>query len=1443
MMRFFLCSAALCVLAASATTLRAQSSVPSALVPWQKQSPLPRSFGQNETSYQSLALRATSFVNASTGWAVGEQGDIYNTVDGGKTWLPQRSPTRRNLSDVAFVNPSTGWIVGNDGIFSTTDGGKTWVLQTADIDGSALAFVNASTGWAVGSSGRILATTDGGKTWQRQTSTVINLLRDVYFADTQNGWAVGTDGVIATTDGGKTWSQQLMRSSALLQDNTLATVWFANASAGWAGGGDSTLVATTDGGKTWQRQDIHPDNTLERDVSKLFFVNPRTGWAVIGDRILMGTSDGGKTWQRLSAITPAGFVSDITFVNETTGWAVSSSYAISGYIRQHTIWNTSDGGKTWSQQRSSRTDTFTDIALLTTNPAVTTTALAIGPTVIAKTTNAGDFWATQPLLPRPDNFATPPQAVSFLDDKTGWAVCNFGRVFSTVNSGNDWKYLGRTSINHDLRDVAFVNASTGWAVGNGGGLVGGIVLKTSDSGKTWTQQLRTNGITDTLTSIQFVSPTTGYAVGTNGVLLTTSNGGTTWTKQDSKTVRSLYGVFFLNETLGFAVGGSSEASILRRTRDGGKTWERLPAPTEMALRSVHFANANAGYAVGDKGTMLATRDGGDSWSVLDIGVGSNLNAVVFANPVRGWVVGDSGVIVRTTNGGFMPEITLSAQTLNFGSIPAGTTTTQTFSLQARYLLEPLTITAPTGYTFDSGNAGSPTNQTNQRSTITLVPDDVNAATNATFTVRFTPAVDDTVRGRITIASGGAATGFVNVIGVGLNRATLRASVERIDFGAVRVGTSANATFTLINVGTTVGTLQNVGLTNIGLVPRLNSALSFKTSPSVQTLRPGDSVLVTITFAPPRVRLIDTTLAVFGAEFERRGSGVVIPVFGVSGQSSLEFTPDDHLVFNNLGVGRSDVSDLNLTNTGNLAARIDSVVLRSQNFRILQSIKTTILDPRRLLRISIEFAPQRTGNVSDSLFVYSADTTLTAIILGKGEPPLPAPELQEPADGRLNVVVAPSFRWRGVMQAQRYGIQIARDKSFPTNTVVFSDTVANLGAAPIKAFDNSTTYYWRVRAISDKQQSDWSSVYSFSTIRANPRIKEPEPIVIGDVVANQTERVSFNLTNLTKTDIQLDSARWIGNTTIFSHPRGQFPQPLPKSRTTPIIINFTPRDTISYTAVLQVFGGNDTAFVQVSGSGVNADAFTVATALSLRAIKKDGTSSDSIRSGDMLRLQIVLNTSDSAKLKQQRNKLRTATFNAKILIRNPSVLAVIGSSPTFPTNLSEENMAIRGKTIELNNIPRDTSVANGVIAELDAIALQGNDTSTSIEFLSFDWQGGAGNNQTTIRTVVDNTFTLSLCEVDGKPNLITITPRTALQAASPNPVTDVVEISFAVGSSGQTELYVMDVLGRRVKTIASRIFNFGEYTMTADISDLAIGSYRLVLQSPSNLVSQPLQIAR
>ncbi|HGJ65253.1 TPA: hypothetical protein ENS27_07665, partial [bacterium] len=74
------------------------------------------------------------FLNDKLGWAVGDNGIIVHTDNGGNEWKKQDLNTDTYLRTVHFADEKNGWIVGDDGfIAQTSNGGMTWVHQQSNI--------------------------------------------------------------------------------------------------------------------------------------------------------------------------------------------------------------------------------------------------------------------------------------------------------------------------------------------------------------------------------------------------------------------------------------------------------------------------------------------------------------------------------------------------------------------------------------------------------------------------------------------------------------------------------------------------------------------------------------------------------------------------------------------------------------------------------------------------------------------------------------------------------------------------------------------------------------------------------------------------------------------------------------------------------------------------------------------------------------------------------------------------------------------------------------------------------------------------------------------------------------------------------------------------------------------------------------------------------------
>ena len=172
----------------------------------------------------------------------------------------------------------------------------------------------------------------------------------------------------------------------------------------------------------------------------------------------------------------------------------------------------------------------------------------------------------------------------------------------------------------------------------------GNVVISVDEGRTWTQSLVPTRVL--LTGVSFPDAQHGWAVGHDGVILATSDGGLTWQRQDdgkqSDTI--LLDVLFLDATHGFAVGAYG---CFRATTDGGRTWTAgKPSPDE-----IHFNRITAGsdgylYLAGESGTLLVSTDGGQVWVKAEVPYAGSLFGALPLENGRVVLYGLRGHILR-----------------------------------------------------------------------------------------------------------------------------------------------------------------------------------------------------------------------------------------------------------------------------------------------------------------------------------------------------------------------------------------------------------------------------------------------------------------------------------------------------------------------------------------------------------------------------------------------------------------------------------------------------------------------------------------------------------------------------------------------------------------------------------------------------------------------------
>jgi gliding motility-associated-like protein len=175
--------------------------------------------------------------------------------------------------------------------------------------------------------------------------------------------------------------------------------------------------------------------------------------------------------------------------------------------------------------------------------------------------------------------------------------------YNTTN----WRFSNPKQFGFGLIDLDFADNNNGIAVGANGG-----IAYTTDGGATWkygafTFMSPVGILTSTaFQDVQFISATTAYAVGTNGCMAKTTDGGATWSFVRTplyNNVKNINTVWFLDANKGYIAGQHNNAPDLAPklyvTNNGGSTWDSIAAPIGGKTRVGYPNNPNVAPIIWD----------------------------------------------------------------------------------------------------------------------------------------------------------------------------------------------------------------------------------------------------------------------------------------------------------------------------------------------------------------------------------------------------------------------------------------------------------------------------------------------------------------------------------------------------------------------------------------------------------------------------------------------------------------------------------------------------------------------------------------------------------------------------------------------------------------------------------------------------------------------------
>jgi photosystem II stability/assembly factor-like uncharacterized protein len=239
--------------------------------------------------------------------------------------------------------------------------------------------------------------------------------------------------------------------------------------------------------------------------------------------------------------------------------------------------------------------------------------------------------------------------------QTGWtvAVGGAGEIRRSKEFLDDWDLIVPPAA-FDLFGVCCAGGAVLVAVG----AAGSGCLRSTNGGATWTQVVFANGELHAV-SRGYEDDDTVIAVGEDGEIWKSVDGGASWTAETSGTVDPFRGVSACAGAM-IAVGING---MIRRSVDVGETWSAVTSGTTENFWSVSGWGLVV-VAVGDAGTIRRSVNAGATWSTVTSGTTDDLFAVT-ASPSGRWTAcGAGGRILQSQDDG----LTWSSTTADTGDL-------------------------------------------------------------------------------------------------------------------------------------------------------------------------------------------------------------------------------------------------------------------------------------------------------------------------------------------------------------------------------------------------------------------------------------------------------------------------------------------------------------------------------------------------------------------------------------------------------------------------------------------------------------------------------------------------------------------------------------------------------------------------------------------------------
>jgi photosystem II stability/assembly factor-like uncharacterized protein len=524
-----------------------------------------------------------------------------------------------------------------------------WCWQHAIVTGhqiNSVFYVDASHAWAVGDGLTLLKSADAGATWTPvalDPALAVVSLVNVRFYDALHGLVTDNQGGgLLTQDGGVTWTytnfgrfngyfnpMTIVDFSArriIVQPTSYGTAWM-----------------SVDGGATWTSVGIN--GTLQPTTNDC--------WSLNSGQLARATGCGATLDVVLSSTMSNGYASFIAaaFPSDSRGLVIGTATTYSPtYAQVSQGWETTDGGTTWTPFTPTGLSPYWYGLALQMNDVQNGVLYTPGDLTLYSTANGGHDWTLVTSSPALSPAYSYGYRATGVTGAATWQSAG-NRLALSTNLGQAWQDV----IVHD-EDVATPAGQTGTAsvvqFTDANSFVVAISHRfyvTADGGKTFRRVLGPDprDAAAAFAAGEFSDIHNGHFLTSNGALLSTTDGGRTWTRTDYTNYAGYgVGLHFTSASEGWLVLGGK----LAHSTDGGTTWNLPLVASSMAnLQGMTWGDATHGWVW--NAALFYTADGGVTWSQAVLPNNSGVQFAAMTGPLTGVATVGYGPVAITQDGG------------------------------------------------------------------------------------------------------------------------------------------------------------------------------------------------------------------------------------------------------------------------------------------------------------------------------------------------------------------------------------------------------------------------------------------------------------------------------------------------------------------------------------------------------------------------------------------------------------------------------------------------------------------------------------------------------------------------------------------------------------------------------------------------------------------------